>query len=722
MTVEEIATATAEELEEQFLGGLDHAANTADELLAILLRLRQSGEAEKADEWADLLQDALNPLEDKRAALQLWESRIAWNADNPGFRASAHMIAQAIFKNDIAGSKFVRDAGFDGDLPLSECVGRLQLLRALQPGVLCVNKTWGAGVVERVDDFYEKFVIDFDRKKGHELSFAYAAESLELLSEDHILYWRHRMADELTDLIATEPGEVIRMACRSWGDMPVPILQEKLTEGIIAPEGWKRFWDAARKALKQDPMVEIPTRRNDPIRLLAKAKAYDSDWFEALSGTSDLRRILTQVAEYRDAKGAPALTPEWTAICEDRLRFVAYGAGSRQQEYAVRAVLLARELGIDMSAWDDGTAMTSMLDAKTFFGAAEKLPARDLKPLLQMLFERDVDATENFLLDHLGDLSLALFSEGVDQLIGNGRETACAERMRAHFKAREVNAEMLLWVSQRLDVMQKWKLGSPAVLPGLALDALMTSRGGERLRAQNQLVQLTGEREWLKNALDAMTDLERRDFLTRIQRDKSQVVVDRSMITARVIRLHPELQSAGGSIELADGESKPQARFTSWRSLRGRQEELKRLVKVDIPKNSKEIALARSYGDLRENHEYKSAKEHQGLLMQRQGELEQALRDVKGTDFGGFSSDRVGLGTIVSIERPDGSSERYTILGEWDRDEALGIISSESLVAQRLSGSRVGDEVQLPGRNGDDACRILSVSELDDPVRSWVAG
>ena len=52
-----------------------------------------------------------------------------------------------------------------------------------------------------------------------------------------------------------------------------------------------------------------------------------------------------------------------------------------------------------------------------------------------------------------------------------------------------------------------------------------------------------------------------------------------------------------------------------------------------IPENSKEIGVARSYGDLRENFEFKAAKEMQAVLMRRKSELETALHNARGTAF-----------------------------------------------------------------------------------------
>jgi transcription elongation GreA/GreB family factor len=62
------------------------------------------------------------------------------------------------------------------------------------------------------------------------------------------------------------------------------------------------------------------------------------------------------------------------------------------------------------------------------------------------------------------------------------------------------------------------------------------------------------------------------------------------------------------------------------------------------------------------------------------------------------------------------------VLGEWDRDEVLQIISCESFVGQTLKGHSVGDDVSLPGANGDENCRIIEVFGLSDDVKVWVQG
>src|SRR6185437_13702355 len=89
--------------------------------------------------------------------------------------------------------------------------------------------------------------------------------------------------------------------------------------------------------------------------------------------------------------------------------------------------------------------------------------------------------------------------------------------------------------------------------------------------------------------------------------------MDKRSLLARIVKSYPAAQV------LISGEQTKQdtALIVSWESLERRKTEYDELVHKKIPANSKEIALARSYGDLRENHEYKSAKEMQKLLMRR---------------------------------------------------------------------------------------------------------
>src|ERR1019366_2603695 len=104
-------------------------------------------------------------------------------------------------------------------------------------------------------------------------------------------------------------------------------------------------------------------------------------------------------------------------------------------------------------------------------------------------------------------------------------------------------------------------------------------------------------------------------------------------------------------------------------SFERKREEYEIIVSKRIPENSKAIATAREHGDLKENSEYKMAKQDQQVLMAQKTNLERDLGRARISDFKDASTDQVSAGTVVEL-RPEstGKAVRYTILGAWDGD------------------------------------------------------
>jgi transcription elongation GreA/GreB family factor len=191
--------------------------------------------------------------------------------------------------------------------------------------------------------------------------------------------------------------------------------------------------------------------------------------------------------------------------------------------------------------------------------------------------------------------------------------------------------------------------------------------------------------------------------------------MDKRSLLARLVKAHPAVQS------LITGEQTKQesALLVSWESLDRRRNEYQDLVQKKIPANSKEIAIARSYGDLRENHEYKAAKEAQKVLMRRKEELETGLTRARGTDFSTATADLVSPGTVVrSLDLAGKQPETFTILGAWDSDPDKGVISYLTPVGQALLNHKVGDEVEfeLHGAKHRHRIELIEVWKAPAPV------
>src|SRR5246127_1047268 len=178
-------------------------------------------------------------------------------------------------------------------------------------------------------------------------------------------------------------------------------------------------------------------------------------------------------------------------------------------------------------------------------------------------------------------------------------------------------------------------------------------------------------------------------------------------LLARMVKVYPELESM---IAGAEPQEKSAPLIVSWSSLEKRRAEYEEIVKVKIPENSKEIAIARSYGDLSENFEFKAAKQMQSVLMRRKAELEQMLHDARGTSFENPDTSRVSIGTIVTLRNAETNNEEtYTILGAWDGDPDRHIISYQTAIGQALLGHEGGESVPGKTEHGIAPFTIVSI-------------
>ncbi|MBN1557344.1 MAG: GreA/GreB family elongation factor [Lentisphaerae bacterium] len=707
-----------ETLETWFVDAVSADPLPAGDMLAVLDVLAGRGETARAEEWADLMQDAAAEQGDGPAGIRLWRRRLAWPGGGAARDRACARALRRIFR-DRTGSAFLKAAGCDTDMPAQACLERLERLLRLEPGAFCFDKTWGFGVVTDVDALYERITIDFDRKPGQALSFAYAAETLELVPDEHLLAVKHREPEQLAALIEQEPETVVRMALRDFGPLHADRLRELLTQHVLAEDAWKPFWEAARKALKRDPLVELPARRREPIRLRAEAKAYDAAWFASLAAERDPGRILERVAEWEAAEaGGPADEAQRRVLAE-RLDYAARAYEGGDPAGVARCLLAADRLGMAAEA-GAGRRTDALLDGPVFVTLCGGLAVRELRAVFAYLVEHDAERAAAVMQAALPELGPAAASETVDALIGLARREACVDIFRTALRTRPPNPALVCRLCRDLKDAAWPELPVSEVLNNV-VDALANTYSGESLKAQHQLRDLMGRAAWLRPALEALGATGRENLLRRIDAAQGWDLGDRRSAMAGLIRLYPELERVLAGT--AGGETRGAARLTSWRSYRARREQLRQLVEELIPGNSREIAVARSYGDLSENHEYKAAKEHQGILLRRRGELERDLEAVQGTDFAGMPTDRAGMGTRVELEYEDGTRRVYSILGEWDREEALGVISSRSALAGALEGHGPDARVSFSqDREGPQRVRIVSVGPLSEAVREWSEG
>ena len=182
------------------------------------------------------------------------------------------------------------------------------------------------------------------------------------------------------------------------------------------------------------------------------------------------------------------------------------------------------------------------------------------------------------------------------------------------------------------------------------------------------------------------------------------------------------LKDAAASGALYNGGS----RLTRGGSSRPGMEELKKKLedeiaaldielRIDLPR---EIAKARAHGDLSENAEYHAAKERQGIVNARLGQLRARLRELSMIDLSRIPRDRAGLGSTVTVLDLQKDEEIvYKLVTSEEANVSEGRISTTSPIGKALLGKQVGDavKVQIPG--GTREMEITKLATIHEAAR-----
>lgn len=135
-------------------------------------------------------------------------------------------------------------------------------------------------------------------------------------------------------------------------------------------------------------------------------------------------------------------------------------------------------------------------------------------------------------------------------------------------------------------------------------------------------------------------------------------------------------------------------------------------LRIELPR---EISKARAHGDLSENAEYHAAKERQGMVNARLGQLRARLRQLSMIDFTRIPRDRVGLGSSVTVLDLTKEEEiTYKLVTSEQADVAKGRISTTSPIGRSLLGKHVGDTVKVTIPGGTREMEILQLITIHD--------
>ncbi|HTJ00672.1 MAG TPA: GreA/GreB family elongation factor [Dongiaceae bacterium] len=584
----------------------------------------------------------------------------------------------------------------------------VEQLTQLTASGFCMHRSWGFGRITTVDTVFARFTIDFPGKPGHTMDLGFAAELLKPIPKDHILARKASDLESLRQLAATNHLELIKVVLKSFdGHATVDQIQHALVPDVIRDD-WKKWWEMAKRELKKDGHFQVPVKKTEPVAYQAAEVSLQDRLLGEFRSAKGLKARLTAAAEVlknmADLSDKKAAGTEVLGVLNTEI-----GTHQRTQPAVALEAIFVRD---DIRTAGDLPAGEGELNAAgiwsqdtvKFGPLLELLPAAKHRRALDSFKAANPDTWHEAVQNNLNNVSAKLCREFAQILIHEGKINDLKETLARLISQHTASSELLLWLAkERSDVFAD--ILGPEVFRAM-LTAMERDQFNEK--RSNRLRDFILDDQALLVELIGSADFEVIKDLTRaLQLSPSFDDMDKRSLLARIVKSYPAVQS------LISGEQTKQESHlvVSWQSLERRKDEYHDLVHKKIPANSKEIAIARSYGDLRENHEYKAAKEMQKLLMRRKAELEAQLVRARGTDFANVRTDVVSIGTQVNVtDLAAGHPEKFTVLGAWDSEPEQGIISYLTPIAQALLNHKVGDEVELEMEHTKKRYRIDAIT------------
>ncbi|MEC8329840.1 MAG: GreA/GreB family elongation factor, partial [Verrucomicrobiota bacterium] len=563
-------------------------------------------------------------------------------------------------------------------------IGSREKLEAMVPGNYCLHRSWGFGKIVGFDEAAAKIIIDFEDedKTGHAMGIVFCVDKLDVLRANDVLVRSRTEPEVIETMIKKQPADLICDILAGAEEQTMMASEiERTLARVIGPVKYKKWWTATKKVLVKDPRVGAPNKKTEPYILREEPVKPEEEILEQFHATKNSKeKILLGEKLFLLSENISVIREELPEILAE-LTDAIKNAKSLSQANRLHGVWvrnnLARDLHEDVESLDPSSA--SILDSTSDYSElAAELPAQYFKRYIDLIRRTYEDKWQQMLEDLLRHSSGKFTSECINFMLEHelgDRISFCLDRW---LNDQTIKGPLLFWVVKNRNSKKYSSIIDPLITPRL-LSAMFYAIDYEAL--QNASTRRIPLADLLSDDIDLIPDL-LADANVETASDLAQTLLlnqgfenlTKKSLIARFIKKYPTIQSliAGEAAE----KSEEEGLIVSQSSFDAAKHEYEELIATKIPENKQAIATAREHGDLKENSEYKMARQDQDILLSRKNELEVDLSRARVSDFTDVSSDVVGIGSVVELkEGSSGKTRRYSILGAWDSDPDNDVLS-----------------------------------------------
>ncbi len=576
-----------------------------------------------------------------------------------------------------------------------EAIGEFEKHISFDAGNFVFHRSWGVGRIASVKN--DEITIDFAKKRGHTMSLKMAVNALQTLSKDHIWVLKSIWKKEkLTSKVKEDPSWALRTIIKSYdNNCDLKHIKAELVPSVLTANEWTGWSTKARAILKDDPGFGVnPTNidlfvvRDRPIsveeKLFNEFKA-QKNFFARI----DLLMTFSEKAE-----------PDSEYFAEMFTYFTGYlKAFNQVNEQTIASYLVVKQIVAKHPHLNPGL----QFNFSDLFSEIEN-------PSLVYTAIKDNDLKRSYLmhiknfLPDWADVFVKLFptvlsNEIIDALIREGYTDKVKALAALSYENYRDYREAVIWFfknAQDADWFKELSIPYEKQLITLIhiLDVTFREIANHRETTENRKINrqiqtiLLGkdnllESYMLKSDVDTITRL-----YTLIDDVKDLDPAEKMKLRNKILEIHKGFKFFG----VEEKTVVTRGLIVTSKMFEEKKKTLQNIIEVEVPANSKEIGFALSLGDLRENSEYKAAKERQTILNATATRLQEEIDRAQIFDPTTVTVARVSFGTVAHLLNNDTKQEeKYTILGPWESDPDNSVISYMSPFGNAILNHREGE-------------------------------
>lgn len=557
---------------------------------------------------------------------------------------------------------------------------------------------WGVGEIMDISMLREQLNLEFDYVPGRkDVAFNVAFTTLIPIPATHFLAQRFGNPDALEEKAKKQPLEVVRMLLKDLGPKTASQIKDELCELVIPEEDWNKWWQTARAKVKKDTRIESPSDLKEPFRLLKEGISHEERLQKALEDKPDADTLIQMMYTFMKDFSDTLKDKEFKESLLAKLKeLISFQETTPTQELQIHFFLQ------DLTGEKDyGPVQELIKKSESIKDLVNEISIQGFKKRALMTIRKlrkDWEALFLELLFYVEHNPLRDYILG--ELVGSSSEGALKKRLEELADSPQQYPELTIWYFQKLmtseDIPMATAEGRSSFFEALLILLSYLEQQADRRDLVKKIHTLlsSGRFALVRKVMKQATLEATKEFLLLVTKCHSLADHDIQIFHSLAAVAHPELKAKGKE----ESQEEEEVIWTTKEGYAILQKKIEQIGTVETVENAKEIEVARSHGDLRENAEFKAALERRDRLQAELKFLSDQLNKCRILTKQDIDTSAVSVGTKVLCKDEAGNPVHYTFLGPWDANPEAGILSFQSKLAQSMIGLKKGDKVELQGK------------------------